>query len=172
MFEMKSKTIIHPISPVYDENSRVLILGSFPLVKSREAGFFYGHVQNRFWRVVAGVFGEKVPESIEEKKNLLLKNGISVWDVIRSCEICGSADSSIKNTVANDVGSIITESRIERIFTNGKKADELYKKHLEKQTGIKAICLPSTSPANAAWSLERLIKEWSVIRIDSDSNHT
>ena len=155
---------IHPIPPVYDENSRVLILGSFPSVKSREARFFYGHAQNRFWRVVASVFDEKVPESIEGKKALLLKNGIAVWDVIRSCEISGSADSSIKNAIPNDLDRIIKESRIERIFTNGKKADELYRKHLEKKTGIKAVCLPSTSPANAACSLEMLVEKWSVIK--------
>ena len=155
---------IHPIPPVYDENSRVLILGSFPSVKSREARFFYGHAQNRFWRVVASVFDEKVPESIEGKKALLLKDGIAVWDVIRSCEISGSADSSIKNAIPNDLDRIIKESRIERIFTNGKKADELYRKHLEKKTGIKAVCLPSTSPANAACSLEMLVEKWSVIK--------
>ena len=160
---MKTETIIHPIPPVYDENSRVLILGSFPSVRSREARFFYGHGQNRFWRVVASVFGERVPESTEEKKALLLNNGIAVWDVIRSCEISGSADSSIKNAVPNDIGRIIKESRIKKIFTNGKKADELYRKLLEAKTGIKAVCLPSTSPANAAWSLERLIEEWKTI---------
>ena len=158
---MKTKTIIHPIPPVYDKNSTVLVLGSFPSVKSREYGFFYGHRQNRFWKVVASVFDESVPESIEEKKSLLLNNGVAVWDVIKSCEISGSADSSIKNAVPNDINFIINESKINRIFTNGKKADELYRKYLESQTGIKAICLPSTSPANAAFSLERLIEEWS-----------
>ena len=161
---MKSETIIHPIPPVYDEKSRVLILSSFPSVKSREFGFFYGHPQNRFWRVISTVFDEKIPESIEEKKALLLRNGVAVWDVIHSCEIVGSADSSIKNAVPNDINHIIKESRIERIFTNGKKSDELYRKYLEQQTGIKAICLPSTSPANAAWSLEKLTEEWKIIK--------
>ncbi len=161
---MKSETIIHPIPPVYDENSKVLILGSFPSVKSREQCFFYGHGQNRFWKVIASVCNEKVPKSTEEKKELLLKNKIAVWDVIHSCQISGSSDSSIKNAVPNDINYIIKESRIERIFTNGKKADELYRKHLEKQTGIKAVCLPSTSPANAVFSLERLIKEWEIIK--------
>ncbi len=161
---MKSETLIHPIPPVYDENSRVLVLGSFPSVKSREYGFFYGHPQNRFWRVVAAVFGEKTPESIEDKKAFLLRNGIAAWDVIHSCEITGSADSSIKNAVPNDIKHILEESRIERIFTNGKKSDELYRKYLEKQTGIKAVCLPSTSPANAVYSLEKLIKEWKIIK--------
>ncbi|MBO4339459.1 MAG: DNA-deoxyinosine glycosylase [Clostridia bacterium] len=161
---MKSELIIHPIPPVYDKNSRVLILGSFPSVKSREYGFFYGHPQNRFWRVTAEVCGEKVPESIEEKKAFLLKNNIAVWDVIHSCDITGSADSSIRNAVANDINQILNESKVERIFTNGKKADELYKKYLENSTGIKAVCLPSTSPANAAWSIEKLTEKWKIIK--------
>lgn len=160
---MKTKAIIHPIPPVYDKNSRVLVLGSFPSVKSREYGFFYGHPQNRFWRVVAGVCNEKTPETIEEKKALLLKNKIAVWDVIHSCEITGSADSSIKNAVPNDINYIINESNITRIFTNGKKADELYRKYIESKTGIKAVCLPSTSPANAAWSLDGLTEKWKEI---------
>ncbi len=161
---MKTEKVIHPIPPVYDENSRVLVLGSFPSVKSRECAFFYGHSQNRFWRVVAGICGEETPESIDDKKAMLLRNGIAVWDVIHSCEISGSADSSIKNAVPNDIGMILKGSKVGRIFTNGRKADELYRKYLEEKTGIKAICLPSTSPANAAWSLERLIKEWTRIK--------
>ena len=161
---MTAKTVIHPIPPVYDKHSKVLILGSFPSVKSREYGFFYGHMQNRFWRVVANVFDEKTPESVEEKKEVLLKNGIALWDVIHSCEISGSVDSRIKNAVPNDINRIINESKIERIFTNGKKADELYKKYLENRTGIKAVCLPSTSPANAAWSVEKLTEQWKVIK--------
>ena len=156
--------IIHPIPPVYDGNSKILILGSFPSVKSREYGFFYGHPQNRFWRVIAGVFDENVPESIEEKKKILLKNNIALWDVIHSCEIVGSSDSSIKNAVPNDIEKIIRESKVEKIFTNGKKSNELYRKYLEKQTGIKAVCLPSTSPANAVYSIEKLIKEWKIIK--------
>lgn len=161
---MSSEIIVHPIPPVYDADSSVLILGSFPSVKSRETAFFYGHGQNRFWRVVATVLGEKVPESVDEKKEMLLRNGIAVWDVIRSCEISGSADSSIRNVVPNNVGLILRASRIGRIFTNGKKADELYRKYLEAETGVKAVCLPSTSPANAAWTLDRLTERWSVIK--------
>ena len=161
---MDNKIIIHPIPPVFDENSTVLILGSFPSVKSREQRFFYGHKQNRFWQVVANIYNERTPETVEEKKQFLLKNGIAVWDVIHSCEISGSADSSIKNAVPNDIDKIIKESKIERIFTNGKKADELYRKYLEKQTGFRAVCLPSTSPANAAWSVEKLINEWKIIK--------
>ncbi|MCR5206871.1 MAG: DNA-deoxyinosine glycosylase [Eubacterium sp.] len=160
---MKEKTIVHPIPPVYDENSRVLILGSFPSVKSREYGFFYGHPQNRFWRVIAEITGEEIPVTNDEKGALLIRNNIAVWDVIHSCEISGSADSSIKNAVPNNIMKIINNSNIERIFTNGKKADELYRRYLESETGIKAVCLPSTSPANAAWSLERLKEKWKEI---------
>jgi len=160
LLKMKSKAVIHPIAPVYDENSKILILGSFPSVKSRKYGFFYGHPQNRFWKVLASVYGENAPESIDEKKAFLLKNGVAVWDVIHSCEITGSADSSIKNAVPNDIMKIINKSNIKRIFTNGKKADELYNKYLFEKTQIPAICLPSTSPANAAWTFDRLKDEW------------
>ncbi|MBE6836019.1 MAG: DNA-deoxyinosine glycosylase [Ruminococcaceae bacterium] len=162
---MKSEIIIHPIPPVYDSNSKVLVLGSFPSVKSREYGFFYGHPRNRFWRVISEIFNEKAPETIEEKREMLLRNGVAVWDVIHSCEIVGSADSSIKNAVPNDLSRIISESGIERVFTNGKTADGLYRKYLEEKTGLKAHCLPSTSPANAAWSVERLVNEWKVIKL-------
>ncbi len=152
--------LTHPIEPVYDENSRILILGSFPSVKSREAGFFYGHPQNRFWKVISAVCGKSVPVTIDEKCKLLLDNQIAVWDVIKSCDITGSSDSSIKNVVANDLNVILSQADIKKIFVNGKKAEELYKKYIEPITGRKAICLPSTSPANAAWSLERLIVAW------------
>lgn len=155
---------LHTIDPVWDKNSKVLILGSFPSVKSREEGFFYGHKQNRFWRVLASVCDCSVPESIEEKKKLLLSNNIAVWDVIHSCDIVGSSDSSIKNVVPNDIGTIIKNSKVERIFTNGKKADELYRKYIERQVGITAVCLPSTSPANAAWTLDKLCAEWQQIK--------
>ena len=152
--------IIHPIEPVYDNNSKILILGSFPSVKSREQGFFYGHPQNRFWKVIAGVFECNTPITIDEKKHFLIENNIAVWDVIHSCEIEGSADSSIKNAVPNNISEIINKSSIKAIFTNGKTADKLYKKYIQKETGISAICLPSTSPANAAWRLERLVDKW------------
>ena len=122
---MKNERVVHPIAPVYNAESEVLILGSFPSVKSRETEFFYGHRQNRFWKVIAALCGEAVPEGTEEKKALLLRNNIALWDVIASCEITGSADSNIKNAVPNNIMKIINESRIERIYTNGKKADEL-----------------------------------------------
>ena len=156
--------INHPIEPVFDENSKILILGSFPSVKSREQLFFYGHPQNRFWRVTSSVFERDVPETIEEKKRFLLSCRIAVWDVIASCDITGSSDSSIKNAVANDIGMILKRADIEKIFVNGKTAYKYYNKYLKDKLGIEAICLPSTSPANAAWSQQKLIEAWKVIR--------
>ncbi len=152
--------IEHPIAPVFNENSKVLILGSFPSVKSREQGFFYGHPQNRFWKVVAAVYGCPVPTTIEEKRTFLLEHGIAVWDVIQSCEIVGSSDSSIKDAVANDLRVILDVADIRHIFVNGKKAEELYNKYIAPRIGRDAICLPSTSPANAAWNVDRLVEQW------------
>lgn len=151
---------LHTISPVYDENSKVLILGSFPSVKSREKGFYYAHPQNRFWKVLSITFGGEVPQSIDEKKKLLLSNGIALWDVIHSCDIVGSSDSSIKNAKPNDISKILDSCNIRKIITNGKKADSLYRKYIEPKTHIQAICLPSTSPANAQYSLDRLADIW------------
>ena len=153
----------HPIRPVYDKNSKILILGSFPSVKSREANFFYGHPQNRFWKVLATVFGVKTPSTVEEKRAFLLEHGVAVWDVIKSCDIVGSSDSSIKNVVPNDLREILNSADIRKIFVNGKTAEQYYKKYIEKEIGRKAICLPSTSPANAAWNVERLVTEWMQI---------
>lgn len=155
--------IVHPIPPLFDENSKVLILGSFPSVKSREAAFFYGHPQNRFWAVAAEVLGCKKPETVEEKRKMALSNGIAMWDVIASCEIEGSADSTIRSVTANDLSVILNNSKVDRIFVNGKTAEKYYNKYTLPKTGIKAVCLPSTSPANAAWSLERLVEAWKII---------
>ena len=155
---------VHNIEPVYDKNSRILILGSFPSVKSREMCFFYGHPQNRFWKITSAIFNEETPETVKDKKAFLLRNNIAVWDVIESCDITGSADSSIRNIEVNDINKILKKSKIEKIFVNGKTAEKLYRKYLEEKTGIKAIVLPSSSPANAAYSLDRLIKEWAIIR--------
>ena len=155
--------IVHPIDPVYDEHSRVLILGSFPSVKSREAEFFYGHPQNRFWKVLAAVSHREVPETVEEKRSLLLEEGVALWDVIASCEITGSSDSSIRNVVPNDLMPILQTARIEAIYVNGKTAEKYYKKYLFPITHREAVCLPSTSPANAAWNMERLIDAWQVL---------
>ena len=156
--------IVHPIAPVFDETSGILILGSFPSVKSREADFFYGHPQNRFWKVIAAVFEEDVPQTVPEKKAFLLRNHIAVWDVIHSCDIEGSSDSSIRNVVPNDLGLILDKADIRTIYVNGQTAYKYYRKYTETVTGRPAVCLPSTSPANASWTLEKLIGEWNCIR--------
>lgn len=155
---------VHPIPPVFDADSTVLVLGSFPSVKSRESGFFYGHAQNRFWRVTAAVFGCPVPVTIPEKRAFLLQNHVALWDVIASCDIDGSSDASIKNVRPNDLAPLLAASKITHIFTNGATADALYTRWQFSATGIPAVRLPSTSPANAAWSLDRLIDAWRVIR--------
>lgn len=160
---MKAERIVHPIPPLYDADSRILILGSFPSIKSREAMFFYGHPQNRFWRLLAGLLEEETPTSIEEKRALALRRHIALWDSIRSCTITGSSDSSIKNVVPNDLSLILDNSRVERIYCNGALSHRMYMKYIYPTTGIEAINLPSTSPANAAYSMERLEKEWQVI---------
>ena len=154
--------VVHPIEPVYDKNSQILILGSFPSVKSREEGFFYGHKQNRFWKVISAVFNEEEPKSIEEKKAFLLRNHIALWDVIKSCDIVGSSDSSISNVVANDLSVILDVADIRAIYVNGKTALKYYEKYTQALVKRPATCLPSTSPANAAWNLERLTEAWSV----------
>lgn len=163
----------HEFQPVFNKDSRILILGTFPSVKSREQHFYYGHPQNRFWKVLAAITGEKVPGEIAEKKRLLLQHGIAIWDVIQSCEIMGSSDSSIRNVVPSDIYQVLKGTQIRAIFGNGNKACEFYGKYAlpllqEKCPGDwkdwKETCtirrLPSTSPANAAWSLDRLIASW------------
>ncbi|MBQ2593252.1 MAG: DNA-deoxyinosine glycosylase [Candidatus Riflebacteria bacterium] len=152
--------IKHPFEAVYNKDSKILILGSFPSVKSREQKFFYGHPQNRFWKVISEIFKENVPQNIKEKKTFLLKNKIALWDVIANCEIEGSSDSSITNAVPNDLSPIFKCAKIEKVYCNGTKSFELYQKYIFPQNNIKAEKLPSTSPANAAWTLEKLIKEW------------
>lgn len=158
--------INHPIAPIYNKESKVLILGSFPSVKSREQGFFYGHPQNRFLRVLSAVLNCPTPNTIEEKTRFLLENKVALWDVIASCTIEGSSDSSIRDVVANDLENILNESRIRRIFVNGATAKKLYDRHIFPKIGIEAVLLPSTSPANAAWTLENLIARWKMIAED------
>ncbi len=160
---METIKVIHPIPPFYQTDATVLILGSFPSVKSREVGFFYGHPQNRFWKVMAGVFGCPVPQTIAEKQAFLRDHHIALWDVIASCTITGSADSSIRDVVPNDLTTILNGSAVRRIFVNGKTAERYYRRYAFAQTCVDATCLPSTSPANAAWSTERLIEAWKVI---------
>lgn len=159
----ETANIIHPIPPLYDANSRVLILGSFPSVKSREAMFFYGHPQNRFWKLMALLFDADVPSTVKEKKRLVLSHGIAMWDTIHSCTITGSSDSSIKDVVPNDLSVILSNSRVKRIFCNGAASHRLYQKYIYPINNIPAQKLPSTSPANAAWSLERLAEAWKII---------
>ena len=163
--EGKYTHVVHGFEPVFDGDSRVLVLGSLPSVKSREQGFYYGHPQNRFWRVVAGVFGEGVPDTIAARKALLLRCGVAVWDVVAECDIIGSADSSIRNVVPADLSRILDAAPIRAIFANGGTAERLYNKHQRGLTNREIIRLPSTSPANAKWSIESLINEWQQINV-------
>ena len=152
--------VTHTFEPIFDEASRVLILGSFPSVKSRENQFYYGHPQNRFWKVTSFVFDEPVPQTIEEKKQMLKRNHIALWDVIASCDIIGSSDSSIKNVVPNDMDLILQRAHIRAILANGDKAYQLFLKYCKKDGQPPIEKLPSTSPANAAWNMERLTEAW------------
>lgn len=161
---MQPQKIIHPIPPLYDENCRILILGSFPSVKSREAMFFYGHPQNRFWKLMATLFDEPVPQTVDEKSELALSHHIAMWDTIHSCTITGSSDSSIKDVVPNDLSVILDNCKVKRIFCNGATSYRLYMKYIYQSTGIEAVQLPSTSPANAAFDIDRLVGEWQVIK--------
>ena len=157
------KSLTHTFPPVYNEEAKVLILGTFPSVKSREINFYYGHPQNRFWKMMAAVTESDIPETIEEKKELLLANHIAVWDVIKSCDIIGSSDSSIKNVVTNDIAGLLKKTNITTIVANGATAERLYNVYALPQTGIEIIKMPSTSPANAAWTVERLCREWGKV---------
>ena len=160
----QAQRILHPFGPLFDRNSRTLILGSFPSVKSREQNFFYGHPQNRFWKVIAALYGEEVPASVPDKKKLILGHGLALWDSIASCVITGSSDASIREVRPNDLRIILDSSPIGRICCNGRKSYEMYEKYIRPDIGREALCLPSTSPANAQWSLEKLIEAWAVIR--------
>ena len=171
------EVVTHTLAPVYDQSSRVLLLGTMPSPKSREYGFYYSHPQNRFWRVIAACMGAPVPPnegdvlpggipallaaSIEAKRELLLGYGIALWDVIESCDIKGSSDASIKNVVPARIERIVGSAHIGVVFCNGGTAGRLYRRYLQDRTGIPAAVLPSTSPANASWSLERLVERWS-----------
>ena len=155
--------IDHPFGPLFSENSRVLILGSFPSVNSREQQFFYGHPQNRFWKVIAALYHQEVPSTIDQKKKLILENHLALWDSIASCVVTGSSDASIREVRANNLSVILDHSPIRKIFCNGKTSWQMYEKWIRPVTGREAVCLPSTSPANAQWSLDRLIDSWSVI---------
>lgn len=163
------KRIEHTFYPVFDKNSTILILGSLPSVKSRDDGFYYAHPQNRFWKVIAGIYDCEVPTTIVDKKNMLLQYNIAIWDVIQSCDIIGSSDSSIKNVVPADLSIIRKQSNIKRVYANGKTAGKLYRKFTQAQTGMEIIELPSTSPANAAFNLERLMEQWKKIKYNNEN---
>ncbi|MBR6619364.1 MAG: DNA-deoxyinosine glycosylase [Clostridia bacterium] len=160
---MSSEVIVHPFDPVFDGNSKVLILGSFPSVKSRENEFYYGHERNRFWRVISALYSEHLPETVEQKKSLLLRHNIALWDTAASCTVHASSDSSIRNVAANDIKSLLDKTNIARIYANGKTAAQLYNKLVLPSTAVEIVVLPSTSPANAAFTLEKLIECWQVI---------
>ncbi len=149
----------HEFGPFFRPDSRLLILGSFPSVKSREQAFYYAHPQNRFWRVLAGSFGESVPESLAEKQELLARHKIALWDAVESCEINGSSDASIKNAVPTDIARLLSQTSVKRIILNGKTAERMFMK-FHARIAVPSVCLPSTSPANASFTLERLISEW------------
>ena len=167
----KYQHLTHEFAPVYDANSRILILGSFPSVKSREQQFFYGHPQNRFWKVLAAVLSCRIPQTIQEKKEMLLSHGIALWDVIAECDIAGSSDSSIKNVVPAELSVILDHAPIRTIYANGAKAYDLYQKYTYPVTGRDIRKLPSTSPANAVFQMERLLGAWQEIleKHDTDS---
>lgn len=153
----------HPFEPVFDSHSRVLILGSFPSVRSRETGFYYGHPQNRFWHVLSALYDEVFPVGNDSRRELVLRHGIALWDAIESCDIVGSSDASIRNAVPSHISPLLVDTSIRRIFCNGRRAFDLYNQYCASETGMSAILLPSTSAANAAWSLEKLKEVWSII---------
>ena len=160
---MKAERITHAFDPVFDFESRILILGTMPSPKSRELGFYYSHPRNRFWPVLAKIFGEEIPKTPEEKKNFCLRNKIALWDVLKECDIEGASDSSIKNAVPNDISVILNSAKIKAIFTTGATASKLYKEFIEPETKIPAIALPSTSPANAKIKFEELVEEYKIV---------
>jgi len=157
------KRLSHVFEPVFDDYSKVLVLGTFPSVKSRENHFYYGHPQNRFWKILTGLTEDILPVTVEEKKAFLLRNHIAVWDVIASCDIVGSSDSSIKNVVPVELSVVLDQAPIKQIYANGQKAYQLYQKYLYDKTAREIVLLPSSSPANAAYRLERLLESWKDI---------
>ncbi|MDO4604562.1 MAG: DNA-deoxyinosine glycosylase [Helcococcus sp.] len=159
----KHQRIIHPLPPYYNPDSEILILGSFPSVKTREMGFPYGHKQNRFWKILAKIFNEEEPESVDARKEFLKMHKIALCDTIYQCDIIGSSDRSIRNVIPTDLKMVLENSSITRIFTNGGTSDKYYKIYHEPTLCIKATKLPSSSPANARFSLEDLVEEWKVI---------
>ena len=161
---MPAVQIIHPFPPVWNKDSRILILGSFPSVRSRQIGFYYGHPQNRFWPLMARLYGEAVPPTTDERQAFALRHGIALWDTIESCRITGSSDASIRDAKPNDIAGLIHKTNITRIFCNGQQSWRMFEKYCAESCGMPAVPLPSTSPANAAWTMERLAEAWKVIQ--------
>ncbi len=157
------ETIIHEIRPFFEADSKILILGTMPSPKSRERGFYYMHPQNRFWRVIADALGESFPETVDDRKALLRRNRIALWDVLSSCEISGASDASIRNAQPNDIAWLLRQAPIERIYATGKTAEKYYNRFLREKLGREVIGLPSTSPANCRMHYEELLKEYRVI---------
>ncbi|PAF50609.1 DNA-deoxyinosine glycosylase [Helicobacter sp. 13S00477-4] len=162
---MKHSWLKHPFAPIYDKNSEILILGTFPSQASRK-GFYYEHPQNRFWKIISSFFPNTLLKDKNSKIKVLLQNHIALWDVIESCEIVGSSDASIKNIIPNNIAKILQNAPIKNIFTNGKKAADLYMKFCYSSILKDVIILPSTSPANAKYNLDTLKKEWKIICLD------
>ncbi len=156
----KYQHVVHPFGPLYSEQSRILILGSIPSPASRQVGFYYGHKRNRFWQMLAAEYALPLPESIEEKRALVLSHGLALWDVIQACDIVGAADSSVRNAEPTDIPALLEHTQVEKILCNGALAKRVYDQYQLMRTGIPAVKMPSTSPANAAWTLERLVEAW------------
>ena len=161
---MNCQTLVHPIAPVWNENARILILGSFPSVRSREAGFYYAHPQNRFWPLMARLYEEPVPQTTEERRTFALRHGIALWDSIQSCVITGSSDASLREATPNDIAGLIRQTGIQRIFCNGQQSYRVFSRYCAPDCPLPAIPLPSTSPANAAWTMDKLAQAWRIIR--------
>lgn len=160
---MTYERVYHTFGPLYRQDAKVLILGSMPSPASRQAQFFYGHPQNRFWRVLAAVLGEPVPETTQEKSAMALRHHIALWDALASCLICGASDAAIRDPVGNDIAGLLQKTNIRKIFCTGAAAHKFYTMLCQPEAGLPAIKLPSTSPANAAWSFERLVCAYAVI---------
>ena len=160
---MELTHVTHVFPPLFDERCSALILGSIPSPKSREQGFYYGHPQNRFWRVMAAVWQEPCPVTIEEKSALMLRHHTALWDTLEACDIIGAGDSTVKDPVPTDLEYLLRRAPIKRVFTTGAAADRFYRLFHQQKTGIPSVRLPSTSPANCAVSLEQLIEAYRVI---------
>lgn len=166
---METETVVHPLEPILPAGARILILGSLPSPKSREAGMYYANPQNRFWPVMAGLWGEDVPLSNDERIAFCSRHHIALWDVIHRCRIQGASDASITDVVPNDIAGLLRGTSMHTIFTTGTRAHALYRRYVEGETGIPAVALPSTSPANARMRLPDLLSAYAPVREAADS---